>query len=782
MSEQRERWGGRLPFIMAAIGSAVGLGNVWRFPATAYGNGGGAFLIPYLVALVTAGIPLLIVEFALGQKYQLGAPGSLGRINRQFRWVGWFALLVAGVITFYYVAIMAWAWHYSVASVTLEWTKPAPARIEQPVDDDGRVRSLDQRIVPRDRVVLYLEYKTAEHKRRLRDVIEARGSGGEKPLLLSSAELEERKAVEAQKPENERRHYVSLDANAGNYFFERCLGGFADGQWRAIAAHNEAMKERIERLEELKKRAGEFGPLSAEEQAEALHDLRERLDDARRKLAGMTASADAPPAPAEPAGDVARLRADVDALSEELAVLMQAADPGTHRTVVSGLDEQIAAARQKRHDFRSELFGFSPWTAMWVLVTWGLIFLIIFKGVHVVGKVVTWTVSLPLVLLAILLVRGVTLNGATEGILYYLTPSWDKLQNADVWLAAYGQVFFSLTLGFGVQIAYASYKPRESDITNNAFITAFANCSTSFFAAFAVFSVLGYLAQVNDQPVGDVVKGGPGLVFVTYPIAIAKIGGIWGSIIGMMFFFCLLLLGIDSAFSLVEGAVTGLRDRYTRLNKTVATLAFCIVGCGVSLFFTMPSGLMWLDIVDNWMSNYGLVLVGLLQCVAVGYFFRHHEIEEFVNDRSEIHLGGWFELFIKYITPGVLVFLLAKRFIGDMTATYGGYDLVLENAVTYAGWGVFVVLLAVALVLGRNWTKAIWLGSMLVVFGVFRLWFGAAAAAAADPSRASQAAAMGAFGLVLLFGGFFTCLRLALRNKGETATIIVDAEKRKGLQ
>jgi len=395
-----------------------------------------------------------------------------------------------------------------------------------------------------------------------------------------------------------------------------------------------------------------------------------------------------------------------------------------------------------------------PWqSVIWCAVTWFIIFLIIFKGVHIVGKVVMWTVSLPVILLAILLVRGITLPGAAKGIIFYLTPKWEELANPSVWLAAYGQIFFSLSVGFGILIAYASYKPRDSEITNNAFITAFADAATSFFAAFAVFSVLGYLAAVNNTDVDKVVEGGVGLVFVTYPIAIAKIGGVWARVVGILFFGCLLLLGIDSAFSIVEGVLTGVKDKFSRASKTLITAAFCLVGFGASLFFATSSGLMWLDIVDNWMCNYGLVMVGLLECIAVAYFFHHHEIEAFANERSEIKLGGWFEVFIKYVTPAVLIFLLGARFIKDMQEPYRKYDEVIPWSVSVAGWGVLVGMITLALALGRNWTKFFWLVSAGAVFALFWWWLGR-----------TDVAGMAAVGTVLLFGGFFTCLRLAMKS------------------
>lgn len=123
---KREQWGSRVGFILAAIGSAVGLGNIWRFPYTvAKKNGGGAFLIPYLVALFTAGIPLLILEFGLGHKMRTSAPGIFfGRLNKKWQALGWWQTTIAFVITVYYVAVIGWALSYVFFfSFDLSWGK-----------------------------------------------------------------------------------------------------------------------------------------------------------------------------------------------------------------------------------------------------------------------------------------------------------------------------------------------------------------------------------------------------------------------------------------------------------------------------------------------------------------------------------------------------------------------------------------------------------------------------------------------------------------------------------
>ncbi len=120
---KREEWGSRTGFLLAAIGSAVGLGNIWRFPYVAYENGGGAFLIPYFFALLTAGIPILILEFGIGHKFKGSAPLSFRKISKNAEWLGWWQVFISFIIMMYYVVIIAWSANYIWFSVGLKWGK-----------------------------------------------------------------------------------------------------------------------------------------------------------------------------------------------------------------------------------------------------------------------------------------------------------------------------------------------------------------------------------------------------------------------------------------------------------------------------------------------------------------------------------------------------------------------------------------------------------------------------------------------------------------------------------
>ena len=118
---KREQWNTKAGFIIAAIGSAVGLGNLWRFPYIAASNGGGAFVFPYLFAIITAGIPILILEYTMGKTYQSGAPGIFAKINKKFEWLGWLQIMTAFLIAIYYFAIVVWVLSYLGFSFGSRW-------------------------------------------------------------------------------------------------------------------------------------------------------------------------------------------------------------------------------------------------------------------------------------------------------------------------------------------------------------------------------------------------------------------------------------------------------------------------------------------------------------------------------------------------------------------------------------------------------------------------------------------------------------------------------------
>ena len=453
-----EYWNSRFAFVMAAIGSAVGLGNVWRFPFVCYENGGGAFLIPYFVALFTAGIPLMILEFSVGHWARNAPPEAFKKIGKRFEWAGWWAVLVPFVIALYYVVVMAWCFSYMVFSLDLKWGSQA------------------------------------------------------------------------------------------NKFFNNFLGNTGSAEI--------------------------FGTISY--------------------------------------------------------------------PVVLGL-----------------------------IVIWLCVFIILYKGVNRIGKIVAITVPLPTILLIILTIRGLTLPGAIEGVSYYLTPNFSKLTDVNVWLAAYAQVFFSLGVAQGIMITYASFLKKKSDITNNAFIISLADAGTSFLAGFTVFSVVGYLASSQGVGITDLGIGGPTLTFITYPTAISLLP-IAASFFGMIFYIALLTFGIDSAFSMVEPTVSGLNGKF-KISKAKATGYMCLIGFFISLLFTFGSGLHWLDIVDHFIANFGLVMIGLVECIILGWMYKLSKFRIHANKTSDVKIGIWWDFLIKYVIPLALCILLIIAIINNITNPYLNY-------------------------------------------------------------------------------------------------------------
>lgn len=484
----RQRWASRTVFLLAAVGSAVGLGNVWRFPYLAGKYGGGAFLVPYLIALIVIGVPLLMLEFAVGQKMQQGTIGSFRQLHSSFGGLGIFALVSGFIIVSYYAVVMAWCLVYLLVSLRVPWSN-----------------------------------------------------------------------------------------NSEAYFFQNVL------------------------------------------------QLSDRVN------------------------------------------------------AVGGIDWQILLS---------------------LAVVWVIIYFCVWQGTTSVGQIVLYSVPLPVLLLLVLLIRAVTLPGFFSGWQVYLTPNWSSLIAPEVWTAAFSQTFFTLTLGFGIMIVYASYKDREDDISQNTWLTAIINGSISLFAGLVVFAILGYMSGQTDTPVTELAASGPGLAFVVFPEALSLMPLPW--LFSLMFFLMLLSLGIDSAFSIVEALNAAIVDRYSNWQVSKVSLGICGMGFIAGIIYTTKSGLYFLDLVDHFVTNYNLVLVGIFQSILAGWLYGSEKLRRYINSVSEWQVGKWWNVAIKYVVPTVLVALLATQFSTDLRTPYGDYP----SWFLAIGWfTVLIPLLMFVVLLIKNTTK-----------------------------------------------------------------------------
>ncbi|KAG2464382.1 S6A14 protein, partial [Polypterus senegalus] len=218
--------------------------------------------------------------------------------------------------------------------------------------------------------------------------------------------------------------------------------------------------------------------------------------------------------------------------------------------------------------------------ALCLLLAWIIVGAALFKGIKSSGKVVYFTAIFPYVVLIILLIRGVTLEGAREGIEYYIGTHSDisKLSDAEVWKDAATQIFFSLSTAWGGLVALSSYNKFNNNCYSDAIVVCVTNCATSVFAGFAIFSVLGHIAHISHKPVSEVAQSGFGLAFIAYPEALSKlpISPLWS----ILFFFMLLTLGLGTQFATIETITTALQDefpKYLRSRRALITVVACVV-------------------------------------------------------------------------------------------------------------------------------------------------------------------------------------------------------------
>ncbi len=487
-STKRETFSGRNAFIFAAIGSAMGLGNIWRFPYTTYENGGGAFIIPYIIALLTAGIPLLFLDYAIGHRHRGGAPLSYRRFHRSFETFGWWQVLVNVIIGLYYAVVLGWAATYTYFSFTKAW--------------------------------------------------------GADPV---------------------------------NFFVSDFL---------------------------------------------QMGDITQGIS---LEFVGMVVG---------------------------------------------------------------------PLIAMWVIAL-GVLALGVQKGIARSSSILT---PLLLLMFGILVVSSLFLDGAAKGLNALFTPDWDKLSDPSVWIAAYGQIFFSLSIGFGIMVTYASYMKRDSDLTGSGLVVAFANSSFELLAGIGVFAALGFMATTQGVEVSEVAKGGIGLAFFAFPTIINEITqDPFGQIIGVLFFGSLTFAALTSFISVIEVLISALQDKL-RMRRSKITFMIGLPMMAVStILFGTTTGLPVLDVFDKFVNYFGIVAVAFASLLAIVISKKLDILADHLNETSSLKVGFGWRIAIT-VTTGILAFILFTEIAKVLTQGYEGYPSWFLNIF---GWGMAIALVVCAYLLSR---------------------------------------------------------------------------------
>ncbi|XP_075912707.1 sodium-dependent proline transporter-like isoform X1 [Petromyzon marinus] len=303
-----------------------------------------------------------------------------------------------------------------------------------------------------------------------------------------------------------------------------------------------------------------------------------------------------------------------------------------------------------------------------LLLAWVIIWLCLFRGVRSSGKVVYVTATFPYAVLLILLVRGATLEGSLQGVAFYLTPQWERLAQPQVWNDAATQIFYSLGVGFGGLLSLASYNKHNNNVIRDTLIVALGNCATSLVAGFAIFAVLGHMAQRKGVSVGDVADSGQGLAFVVYPEALALLP--FSSVWSILFFLMLLALGVDSLFGMVEAITATALDLVPWLRPWKRKAAFLAATCGVfyllGLLLVTQGGVLWFTLLDSYCASFGLLIVALCTVTGISGLYGvsrfSRDVCSMMNEApscySQLLLLRYFQLCWMLITPLLLTLVL----------------------------------------------------------------------------------------------------------------------------
>ena len=321
-------------------------------------------------------------------------------------------------------------------------------------------------------------------------------------------------------------------------------------------------------------------------------------------------------------------------------------------------------------------------TTVCVLLLWVILWFISHRNVDKgIGKVSKILIPALFVIMGIIIVYALTLPGAGIGINTLLTPDWSMLWNVDIWLAAFAQIIFSLSMGQAIALTYASYLPENSKLIDNVLIVVASNSAFEICTAFGVFSILGFMSFTNGTPMIQLITEGTGLVFIVFPMIFNIMGPI-GRVLAPMLFLAILFAGVTSALGFFEPMLNSTSAKLGWSRKKTATI-LCIIGCVFSLILTTGISSYLVGIIDSFVNEFGILLLIGVQCIIFAWFYGVEHFLPALNEHSTFKVGTIWSFIIKYLLPCVLIVMWVIGIV-QLFTTAKSFEIIIDLIIIIA--------------------------------------------------------------------------------------------------
>lgn len=615
MAKDRGQWTSRTGFILAAAGSAVGLGNIWKFPYITGENGGGLFVLIYLVCIAIVGIPIMMAEIMIGRAAQAQPVVAFEKLQgRKTGWaaVGWMGVLAGFVILSYYIVVAGWAMDFTLKSIV---------NITAPIHDTAAVEGS--------------AYRATTPTEQMRATLIQRKAGKDLKFELEHIKRQARPSVW----DDDERYAKALED-----------AGVVDvGRARLLA---EVWADQPPDVREAVGMADVAETTFDEEVLSAYDSARVRLFEDEHFAANITlAETITRQVEQRRKEGLLDAKAHYDAMDD--VSIHDEAESVKRRAVIYNMVSTAFI------DVAGDGWTSTFWSAVFML----LVVLIVAGGISN-GIERTCMILMPMlfVLILVMVFYGMFQEGFGEAVRFVFKPDPSKLKASGV-LEALGHAFFTLSLGMGAMITYGSYQKSKGGLMGESATIAILDTAIALLACLMIFPII---FSYDQAP-----AAGPGLVFMSMPLAFAEIGR-GGMLLAILFFGLLVFAALTSAISLLEVVASYFIDQLGWTRKRAAWLLGGVIFLfGVASAFAMDPGFVmsgwapsygknFFDTMDYLASNWMLPMGGLFISIYAGWVMPRKFRDAELVGLSPIMVHGWL-LLVRFVAPALVIVVLAQK-------------------------------------------------------------------------------------------------------------------------